>query len=145
MWDLSLCFWCPGFIVQSADMHVSAFNPSSVQLGTGLDTWYLRIYKHERALTKRMCYNMMVSTHPCRHAQSVMGPECSNNICNLTKLFNLTKCLDYKPWNTFYLVLGFRIISVFSRILVLRYKPFRRLPRNIIQTMSWWIWLFLQV
>ena len=52
------------YIVQSADMHVLAFNASSVQLGTRLDTRYLRIYTHERALTKRMWYNTKVSTHP---------------------------------------------------------------------------------
>ena len=32
------------YIVQSADMHVSAFYASSVQLGTRLDTWCICIY-----------------------------------------------------------------------------------------------------
>jgi hypothetical protein len=46
------------YIVQSADMHVSAYYASSVKLGTHLDTRDdIRIYTHAVALTKRMWYN----------------------------------------------------------------------------------------
>ena len=41
------------YIVQSADMHVSAFHASSVQLGTHPHMWLHRIYTRELALTKR--------------------------------------------------------------------------------------------
>ena len=47
------------YIVQSADMHVSAFYGSSVQLGVHIHIvmWVLCIYTRELALTKRTRYN----------------------------------------------------------------------------------------
>ena len=58
-------------------MHVSAFYASSVQLGTHPHMWVHCIYTRELALTKRTRYN---TTNTCGHAQSVVGPECSNNL-----------------------------------------------------------------
>ena len=52
-----------GLIVQSADMHVSAFYASSVQLGTHPHMWLHCIYTRELALTKRMRYNTTQPTH----------------------------------------------------------------------------------
>ena len=51
-------------IVQSADMHVSAFYASSVQLGTRLDTRYIRIYIAWTYSHQGMRYNTTAPTHP---------------------------------------------------------------------------------
>ena len=60
-------------------MHVSAFYASSVQLGTHPHMWLHCIYTRELALTKRTRYNT-TTTNTCGHAQSVTGPECSNDL-----------------------------------------------------------------
>ena len=51
------------YIVQSADMHVSAFYASSVQLGTHSHMWPHCIYTRKLALTKRTRYNTTQPTH----------------------------------------------------------------------------------
>ena len=71
------CYEKKIYIVHSADVHVSAFYASSVQLGTHPHVWLHYIYTRELALTKHMRYN---TTQHGGHAQSVIGPECSNDL-----------------------------------------------------------------
>jgi hypothetical protein len=53
-------------IVQSADMHVSAFYASSVQLGTRLDTWDTCIYIPWTCFHQDMWYNTVTQrTQSC--------------------------------------------------------------------------------
>ena len=58
------------YIVQSADMHVSALYASSVQLGTHPHMWLHCIYTHELALTKHTRYNTTQPTHVDMHKVS---------------------------------------------------------------------------
>ena len=51
------------YIVQSADMHVSAFYASSVQLGTLPHMWLHCIDTRELALIKRTRHNTTQPTH----------------------------------------------------------------------------------
>ena len=61
-------------MVQSADMH----DASSEELGTRLDTWYIS-YLYTWACSHQAHVVQHESIDASRHAQSVMGPECSNN------------------------------------------------------------------
>ena len=67
------------YIVQSADMHVSAFYASSVQLGTHPHMWLHCTYTRE--LCSHQAHAVQHNTtNTCGHAQSVIGPECSNDL-----------------------------------------------------------------
>ena len=64
------------YVVQSADMHVTAFYASSVQLGTHPHMWLHCIYTRELALTNHTRYN---TTQPT-HVDMRRAPECSNDL-----------------------------------------------------------------
>ena len=54
-----------------------SMHASSMQLGTHPHMWLRCIYTCKLALTKCTRYN---TTNTCGHAQSVIGPECSNDL-----------------------------------------------------------------